>query len=236
MDRENWWRVYGLGEVGVLEGNIYKDWVIIDEVPKEAKLEAYGNDFGYSLDPNAVVAVYYLDGWYIFDEKLYRAGLTNNQLAKFWQPGGEAIGWPEAPVVCDSAEPKSIEELKMYDIIAVPSTKGPGSVNHGIQLIQGLKIKVTKSSVNLIKEYRNYKWRLDKDGKPMGAPENVWNHALDAVRYALSFLKSGEEFDFVIAGGEPREEESLSDKEELGYNENEGPKSDKVEEDEDIIF
>jgi phage terminase large subunit len=186
MDRENWWRVYGLGEVGILEGNIYKDWEIIDEVPEAARLEVYGNDFGYSLDPNAIIAIYYLDGAYILDEKLYRSGLTNNQSA------GLIKQWPEAPVVCDSAEPKSIDELKAYDINALPSVKGPGSVNYGIQLVQDQKIKVTKSSINLIKEYRNYKWRLGKDGKPMNEPENVWNHAMDAIRYGIAHLKEGE--------------------------------------------
>lgn len=182
-DRENWWRIYGLGEIGIEEGSIYSNWEFIDYVPADARLEAYGNDFGYSNDPNAIVAIYYLDGAYILDEKLYRTGLTNNQSA------GLIKQWPEMVVVCDSAEPKSIEELRSYGIEAVPSVKGADSVKFGIQLVQDQKIKVTKSSLNLIKEYRNYKWRLDRDGKPTGQPEDVWNHALDAVRYALSYLK-----------------------------------------------
>lgn len=225
-DRENWWRVYGLGEVGFLEGSIYKDWEFINELPQEARLEAYGLDFGFTVDPTSVIAIYYLDDHYILDEKLYRAGLTNNQIGKLINQ------WPEAPVVCDSAEPKSIEEIRMYGVNAVPSVKGTGSVNYGIQLVQDQKIKVTKSSINLIKEYRNYRWKLDRDGKPLNTPEDVWNHALDAIRYGLGFLKSGEEFDFVMVGGQ----ESLSDNEDLDYNETEEPKSDKIEEDEDIMF
>jgi phage terminase large subunit len=185
-DRENWWRVYGLGEIGILEGSIYKDWELIDDIPEAARLEGYGLDFGFSSDPAAVVAVYYLDGYYILDEKLYRTGLTNNQI------GNLINQWPESIVICDSAEPKSIEEIKSYDVNAVPSVKGPGSVNYGIQLIQDQKIKVTKSSINLIKEYRNYRWKLDRNGKPENVPEDIWNHALDATRYAIAYLKEGE--------------------------------------------
>ena len=186
-DRENWWRVYGLGEVGILEGTIYKDWELVDCVPEEARLEGYGLDFGFSANPTAVVAVYYLDDAYILDEKFYLTGLTNNEIAQ------KMKGLPSAVVICDSAEPKSIEEIIRFDVNAVPSVKGQGSVNYGIQLLQDQKIKVTKSSTNLIKEYRNYAWKLDKDGKPTNTPEDFWNHALDATRYAISYLKSQSE-------------------------------------------
>jgi len=185
-DRENWWRVYGLGEIGRLEGTIYGDWEIVDNIPENARFEGYGLDFGFTIDPTAIIAVYYLDNTYYLDERLYRAGLTNNQIANLINQ------WPESIVICDSAEPKSIEELKSYGIDAIPSVKGAGSVNYGIQLVQDQKIKVTKNSTNLIKEFRNYKWRIGRDGKPMNEPENVWNHGLDAVRYAISHLKEGE--------------------------------------------
>ena len=193
-DRENWWRIYGLGEIGILEGSIYTDWEFIDHIPEEARLEGYGLDFGYTNDPTAVIAIYYLDGGYILDEKLYRTGLTNNQIAALIKQ------WSEAVVICDSAEPKSIEEIKLY-------------VNYGIQLVQDQKIKVTKSSINLIKEYRNYKWKLNKDGKPENTPEDVWNHALDAVRYGISYLKEGDGGDFVVIG------DTLSEPDDLDYNE-----------------
>ena len=206
-DRENWWRIYGLGEIGILEGSIYTDWEFIDHIPEEARLEGYGLDFGYTNDPTAVIAIYYLDGGYILDEKLYRTGLTNNQIAALIKQ------WSEAVVICDSAEPKSIEEIKLYDLNAVPSVKGSGSVNYGIQLVQDQKIKVTKSSINLIKEYRNYKWKLNKDGKPENTPEDVWNHALDAVRYGISYLKEGDGGDFVVIG------DTLSEPDDLDYNE-----------------
>ena len=206
-DRENWWRIYGLGEIGILECSIYTDWEFIDHIPEEARLEGYGLDFGYTNDPTAVIAIYYLDGGYILDEKLYRTGLTNNQIAALIKQ------WSEAVVICDSAEPKSIEEIKLYDLNAVPSVKGSGSVNYGIQLVQDQKIKVTKSSINLIKEYRNYKWKLNKDGKPENTPEDVWNHALDAVRYGISYLKEGDGGDFVVIG------DTLSEPDDLDYNE-----------------
>lgn len=220
-DRDNWWRVYGLGEVGVLEGTIYKDWEFINYVPENARLEGYGLDFGYSSDPMALVAIYYLDGYYILDEKAYTTGLTNNQIAK------KIKEFPEAVVVADSAEPKSIDEIKAYDIQAVPAVKGQGSVNYGIQLVQDQKIKVTKWSTNLIKEYRNYQWRMDRDGKPTNQPEDIWNHALDAIRYAISYLKEGDGGDSVFI--------DTSETEPKDINYNQGGEFDIADDDEDLL-
>ena len=179
----NWWKVYGMGELGVVEGRIYKDWKIIDEVPHEARLERYGLDFGYFPDPATIIAAYYWNGAYILDENFYQLEASNREIANTLK------NLPSALVVADSAEPKSIAEIKTYGINIVPTTKGADSVKHGIKTVQDLKIFVTKRSVHLIKESRNYMWQTDKDGRLMpGTPVDGNDHCLDASRYALNSL------------------------------------------------
>ena len=179
-DRKQWWKVYGLGQLGEIEGRIYKGWRIIDEIPHEARLEGYGLDFGYSNDPTAIVAIYYYNGGYILDEVLYRKGMSNQQIASFMNNLDFGV------IVADSAEPKSIDELKLYGLSVVAAKKGAGSILQGINYVQEQSISVTKQSINLIKEYRNYLWQTDKDGKTINIPEGGFDHALDAVRYKLS--------------------------------------------------
>lgn len=178
----NWWQVYGLGLLGEVEGKIYTDWQQIDEIPHEARLERYGLDFGYSNDPTAIVAVYKYNNSLILDEITYQKGLSNKQIADILQ------NQPQALVVADSAEPKSIDEIRSYGINILPSNKGQGSVNQGIQKVQDQRISVTKRSINVIKEYRNYLWETDKDGKILNVPSPILNHSLDAVRYAVESL------------------------------------------------
>jgi len=182
-NNKGWWQVYGLGQLGEVEGKIYKGWQIIDEIPHEARLERYGLDFGYSNDPTSIVAIYKYNGGFIFDEICYQKGLSNKQIADI------LINSPRALVVADSAEPKSIDELKLYGVNVLPSLKGQGSVNKGIQFIQDQRISITKRSVNGLKEYRNYLWKVDKEGRIINTPEDIFNHFLDAVRYGLdSFI------------------------------------------------
>lgn len=179
MGNKLWWQVYGEGVLGEAEGRIYKDWQVIDEIPHEARLERYGLDFGFTNDPSGIVAVYYYNGGYLLDEILYQRGLTNNQLADTLK------NLPPALVKADSAEPKSIEEIRQYGINIIAVEKGADSVLHGIQFVQSQRIGVTKRSTNLLKEYRNYLWLTDKDGKIINEPDHVWSHLMDAVRYAL---------------------------------------------------
>ena len=181
---KNWWRVYGLGQLGEVEGKIYSNWAIIDNVPHEAKLVRRGLDFGYSNDPAALIDVYYYNGGYILDERLYRKGMNNKPLADFINN----LEFPETLVIADSAEPKSIDELRLYGINLLPAEKGPGSIKQGIDTVQYQRISVTKRSVNTIKEYRNYMWITDKDGKIINQPEGGNDHSMDALRYALSSL------------------------------------------------
>ena len=181
-DRKGWWQVYGLGELGEVEGKIYKDWAVIDDIPHAARLERYGLDFGYSNDPTAIVAVYYYDNGYLLDEVCFQKGLSNKQIADVLN------NQPPKLVIADSAEPKSIDEIKSYGINILPAEKGKDSVNNGIQIVQDQRISVTKRSINIIKEYRNYLWETDKEGKILNEPEHIFSHSMDAIRYALSSI------------------------------------------------
>lgn len=167
-----------LGEPSSVEGRIYRDWLMIDVIPHEARRVGRGLDFGFSIDPAAVVDVYEYNGGYILDEIVYRKGMTNSELANVLREGNILT-------VADSAEPKSIDELKSYGITIVPAEKGKDSVLHGIQLMQGQKISVTAHSQNLWKEYNMYMWDRDKDGVWLSRPENGADHLLDSARYYL---------------------------------------------------
>jgi phage terminase large subunit len=178
-----WWRVYGEGQLGEIEARIYKNWQIIDEVPPEARLERYGVDYGYSNAPTAMLAVYYYNGAYVLDEIDYQKELSNKQIADTLKLQKSAL------VIADSAEPKSIDEIKLYGVSIFPSQKGPGSVLRGIQAVQAQKIFITKRSVNTIKEYRNYMWLTDKDGRVVNEEDpRCENHAMSAIRYAIGSL------------------------------------------------
>lgn len=182
---KNWWRVYGEGQLGEVEGMIFTNWRIIDEIPHEARLERRGLDFGYTVDPSALIDIYVYNGGFIFDERLYQKGMSNKQIADFTKNLDQA----QTLVIADSSEPKSIDEISSYGVNVLPAQKGPGSVNQGIQYVQDQQISVTKNSVNLIREKRNYMWKTDKDGKIMNVPEDMWNHGMDAVRYGMESLK-----------------------------------------------
>ena len=188
-NNKNWWQVYGLGLLGEVEGKIYKDWKIIDDIPHEARLERYGLDFGYSQDPAAIVAVYHYNGGYILDEILYQRGMSNRRLADTLNNVDTAV------TIADSAEPKSIDEIKEYGVSVLPANKGQGSINQGILYLQDQKISMTKRSLNLIKEYRTYLWKTDKLGKILTIPEGGNDHLLDATRYAMESLRPKKQFD-----------------------------------------
>jgi phage terminase large subunit len=178
-----------MGEPHNQERKIYRDWAFIDEVPHEARLERYGLDFGYSQDPTAIVAIYYYNGGYILNEITYQKGLSNKTIADI------LTNKPHALVIADSAEPKSIDEIMSYGVNIQPCTKGQGSVSRGIQWVQAQRISVTKRSLNVIKSYRNYMFRVDKDGKILNDPDDTvheWSNSMDAVRYGLESFKPQE--------------------------------------------
>lgn len=182
---KGWWAVYGEGKLGEVEGKIYKDWAIIDEIPHEAKLVRYGVDFGYT-DPTAIVAIYEYMGSYIIEELAFQKEMTNSQIISL------LLNKPKALVVADSADPKSIADLCAHGLVAVGADKGRDSVVNGIANVQDQRVSITRDSVNVIKEYRNYLWVTDKNGKILPEPEHNYSHSMDAVRYAvMSALKKG---------------------------------------------
>ena len=177
---ENWCLVYLDGEVGSLQGACIPDWKQIDKIPPEARLMSYGMDFGYSADPTSLVAMYKLNDGYIFDEVLYRKKMLNSDISNVLKDNDiREMVW------ADSAEPKSIAELKTYGHMVQGVSKGRDSIVYGLNLINQNKISVTSRSTNLIHELRNYVWMKDKEGNTLNKPIDRFNHAIDAARYVL---------------------------------------------------
>jgi len=176
----NWWRVYGLGEVGTLQEVVFSEWNQVDAIPKDARLVGYGLDFGYTNDPTAVIAAYKMDNKYYFDEVLYQKGLTNSEIANHLKSLNVDKG---QYIICDSAEPKSIQELANYGFKVEGAQKGADSIRISIDALKRDRFYVTKSSTNLIKELRSYTWAKDKQGNVQDKPVDYMNHAIDAVRY-----------------------------------------------------
>lgn len=183
---KQWWTVYGLGQLGELENRIYTGWAIWDSIPPEARLERYGLDFGYSIDPTVIVAIYkYNDAW-IIDQLTYQKGLGNRTISDI------LLNSPKALVIADSSEPKSIDEIRSYGVNIIGATKGAGSVYQGIQYVQDQKIMVTKRSLETIKAYRNYLFVKDKDGRVINEPDDTvheWSNPMDAIRYGLDSFR-----------------------------------------------
>ena len=176
----NWWKVYGLGQVGRLEGACIPDWREID-LPSDARLLCYGMDFGYSVDPTTLVALYKYNDSYIFDEVIYQKGLLNSEISNLLKTNNVTD-----LIYADSAEPKSIAELNSYGHMVLPVSKGRDSIVYGINLINQNKVYVTSRSKNLKKELANYTWMQDKEGNTLNKPIDAYNHAIDATRYALT--------------------------------------------------
>lgn len=173
----NWVKVYVHGEIGSLEGIVFSNWSIIDTIPDDARLIGIGLDFGYSVDPTAIIEIYKWNDKRILSEKIYNTKMLNSDIAKILPQG--------VPIIADSAEPKSIEEIRRAGpgILIKGATKGRDSINYGIDVMQRQDYLVTKDSTNLIKELRSYCWDTDKTGKQLNKPIDNFNHAIDAVRY-----------------------------------------------------
>jgi phage terminase large subunit len=175
--------VYTYGNWGVLGSVIFTNWQTEDlsGMADQFTHRLHGLDFGFSSDPAAMPTTHYdrkRKTIYIYDE-LYENGLTNDQLAKLVK---DMIG--NDRVVCDSAEPKSIQELRMHGVNAHGAKKGKDSVLHGIQWLQQQTIVVDKKCVNTRNELQSYKWKEDKHGVAIRQPVDFNNHIIDALRYA----------------------------------------------------
>ena len=182
---ENWCRVYLDGEIGQIEGTIFTDFEVIDKIPEEASLIGYGIDFGFSQDPCAVVALYKYNEDIVIDEIVYQTGLLNSELSNLLK-SNDVTG----EIYCESAEPKSIQELRRLGHNARPVEKGKDSVNYGIQILQQKHMLVTRRSRNLLDEFSKYMWKKNRDGGYDTTPIDAHNHACDALRY-IAMMKLG---------------------------------------------
>lgn len=182
---DNWVKVYLDGEIGSVEGTIYQDYKIIDTIPDEAKLLGYGLDFGYSTDPAALIGIYKYNDELIVDELIYQTGLLNSELSNMMKQNKIS-----GEIFADSAEPKSIAELKRMGHQIKPVEKGRDSINYGIQILQQQTMSITKRSNNLLNELSKYMWKKNKDGGYDNTPIDAYNHGLDALRY-VAMMKLG---------------------------------------------
>ena len=177
---KNWWRVYGLGEIGNLEGACIPDWKEIDKIPNEARLLGHGMDFGYSVDPTTLISLYKWNEAYIFDEVLYKKGMLNSDISRFLDQRQITEN-----ITADSAEPKSIAELQGYGHKITGVSKGRDSVVYGLNLINQNEIYVTSNSKNLKRELQGYVWATDKEGQQLQKPTGSHPDCIDAARYIL---------------------------------------------------
>lgn len=174
----NKWRVYGLGEIGILEGAVYEDWSIVEKIPDKAELLGCGVDFGYSV-PAAWIACYKFNGHYYFDQIIYEAKLTNQDL-------GEMIiasGLQDAVTYADNAEPKSIDEIYKMGIDIRPCVGKTDLVNFAVKKMNLKTFYVTQGSIELIEEFQKYIWDTDRTGKTLTKPRKKDDHAMNAVQY-----------------------------------------------------
>jgi phage terminase large subunit len=177
------WKVYGLGEVGRLEGLVFPDFKITSEWPSEFKWVTYGMDFGYTNDPTTLVEIRYAHGNLYWKQHIYETGLTNPDIsAKLEQIGFDR----NERIIADSAEPKSIEELRRMGWNVKPAVKGADSIINGIDAIKRYPIYIHSSSKHLIEEFGSYTWKKDRNGNALNVPIDAFNHGIDAGRYAVS--------------------------------------------------
>ena len=188
----NWWTVYGLGQIGTLEGNIYEGWrKATPEDYKEAKLIRYGLDFGFSNDETGMVAIYQTeDGRIIIEQKLYQTGLLGSQYGDKLR----AINIdPNTLIVADSARPEIIAEIKAQGFRIIGADKNAGSVLRGIDRVK--QHQIIYDGKDIEREYLSYQWRTRRSGETLDEPQDGNDHLMDALRYAIDDMNR-KRFDF----------------------------------------
>jgi phage terminase large subunit len=178
----NFWRVYGLGELGIAEGLVFDNFEVADFDKNRFSQYYNGIDWGFSNDPFAFVrCAVENDVLYICDE-IYQRKLLNKDSAPLVR---EIIG--DEYVYCDCAEPKSITDYQYLGINAIECKKGAGSIESGIKHLQSYrKIIIHPTCPNVASEFRNYEWKKDKNGDFLPIPVDAFNHGIDAIRYSLN--------------------------------------------------
>ena len=177
----NWWKVYGLGQIGVIDGVIFSNWQIVKQIPEDAELLGYGLDFGFTNDPSALISVHKFNSELYIKELIYQTRLTNNDIVqRMIELGVDKY----KDIIADSAEPKSIEDIYRGGFRNIyGAKKGADSIRNSIDKLQRYKINITESSTNLIKEFRGYVWTKDKNGNQTGEPIGINDHGIAALRY-----------------------------------------------------
>lgn len=178
---ENYWRIYGLGEVGQITGLIFDHWRLTEQWPEDCKWVSYGLDFGFSNDPTALVRVGLAGGALYVHELIYSRGLTNPEICKMMRQAGIT---KQHEIIADN-QPVCIYEIRQEGFNIARAFKGPESILAGIDVLKRYPLFVTRNSVNLIRELKNYKWKTDASGKALNVPIDRFNHAIDAMRYAV---------------------------------------------------
>jgi len=202
VDRDkNFYNIYCLGMWGNLKGLIFDNWLITRDWPDNPDDGGFGLDFGFAVDPSAVVEVAFDGNDLYIKEHLYQTKLTNPDIASRLRPvAGQEI------IVADNAEPKSIAEIRQYGLNIVPCQKGPDSILHGIQRIRQYNLKLDHNSPNLRKEFASYKWAEKKDGTLLNKPADLFNHLIDATRYIVTKLKGGGKVDLEVIGDKEKKD------------------------------
>lgn len=187
-DDTEFWKVYARGITGKISGLILNNWFLCTDIPTGSRLIAAGLDFGFSNDETGCIEVYMQNGELWVNELIYETGLTNPDIANKLTAAGIN---KNTEIIADSAEPKSIEELRRLGWRVTGAKKGADSIKHSIDILKRYRINITRQSVNLRKELARYKWRVDKTGKTLNEPIDSWNHLIDPLRYvALNKLKT----------------------------------------------
>ena len=192
----DYWRVYGEGQQAVFsKRQIFGNWTFIprSEFPQFNDV-VLGMDFGFTTDPTAIVEVAKVNDKIYLNEVLYKTEMTNQDIAGFLKENN----YNQTLCFADSAEPKSIEELRRLGVWIKEAIKGQGSVNAGISLLKEFDIYVSLESKNIFKEYRGYMWTELKDGTIINKPVDKNNHLMDAIRYAVYSQYSNRTEFFVI--------------------------------------
>jgi phage terminase large subunit len=179
---ENYYRIYTLGEWGIVMGLIYTNWEVVETIPEAFEQMAYGLDFGYN-NPTALVEVRVKENNVWVRELIYQKGLTNQELISLMQKVGVQR---KVPIYADPSEPERIEEIYRAGFNI---HRADNRVKDGIDFVKRHKLFILTDSVNTIKELRTYKWREDKNGNILDEPVKFNDHAMDALRYALTALR-----------------------------------------------